>query len=279
MSAFHAILAPFDLDQLRSGSGSGPEALAAHNVLGGLNVRHTTSVELTAPASSQIQHCIALDAAIAATVRQVRNAGDVPIVFAGNCHTCLGTLSGIGSRTSIIWFDAHGDLNTPDTTETGYFDGMALGTALGWGWHALARRIPGFNAANESDTVLIGGRDLDAGERALLQQSRIVHYAPPPLAEAPSRELTAVLAEPSRPRPAYVHLDLDIIDPSRLHANRFNVPGGVSISWLEDALGMVRRRHDVAAVAVTAYDPSYAPPEAAAPLVNRLLRALLHTVP
>lgn len=277
--AFHAILAPYDLDRLRRGSGAGPEALIAHHVLDGIGVTSTTIIEIEPTASSQIQFCIAVDAAIAAAVQRSRSAGQLPIVFSGNCHACLGTLSGLGSRAAIAWFDAHGDLNTPDSTESGYFDGMALATALGWAWTGLTRQIPGFAPARESDTVLIGGRDLDDAERELLEQSGIAHHAPASPGNGPARDLAALLAEVSRPGAAYVHLDLDVIDPSALRANRFAVPGGVSVAWLETALQAVRHRHDIAAVGVTAYDPEYAPPAQAAPIVNRLLRALLRTAP
>lgn len=274
--AFHAILAPYDLDVFRRGSGAGPEALASHGALAGLDVTATT-IEISTPAASQVHQCIAIDAAIARAVRSVCDNGGTPIVLSGNCHACLGTLSGLGAPTSIIWFDAHGDLNTPDTTETGYFDGMALATALGWGWTTMTRQIPGFAAASESEALLIGGRDLDAAERQLLERSRVGHHAPAPLAERLSTDLERALAEPARARHAYVHLDLDVIDPSAMRANRFDAPGGVTTTWLEAALRAVRRRHDIVAVGVTAYDPAYTPPHLAAPIVNRLLRALLHT--
>ena len=276
---FQAILAPYDLDVLRHGSGAGPEVLVSNGALDGIAVAATTAIDLSTRAASQIQQCMAIDAAIARAVRPVCDAGDIAIVFAGNCHSCLGSLSGIGARATIIWFDAHGDLNTPDTTESGYFDGMALATALGWGWTAMTRQIPGFSAANESDAVLAGGRDLDAAERQLLEQSRVTHHAPAPLAAAVSKDFEHALLAASRPRRAYVHLDLDVIDPSLMRANRFNAPGGVTVDWLEAALRIVRRHHDIAAVGVTAYDPSYTAPSAAAPIVNRLLRALLHTNP
>jgi arginase len=278
-TSFHAILAPYDLDKLRSGTGNGPEALVAHQALSGLDVAETEAIEAATRGASQFHDCMTIDAAIAAGVQRATRASRLPIVFAGNCHSCLGTLAGLNSRTSVIWFDAHGDLNTPETTHTGYFDGMALATALGWSWTALTRQIPGFRAANERDTILIGGRDLDVAERGLLEKSRIGHHAPDALADRMSPQLADLLADASRPQPAYVHLDLDVIDPSELHANRFNVRGGVSVRWLEDALRMVGQRHKVAAVAVTAYDPAYAAAAAAAPIVNRLLRALLHTAP
>ena len=275
----HAIAAPYDLDRRGAGSGAGPEALLAHHVLDGFTVVQQTTIAIETAAFSQVQFCIAVDAAIAAAVARARSVGAVPLVFAGNCHSCLGTLAGIGERAGIAWFDAHGDLNTPDTTETGYFDGMALATALGWGWQTLARQIPGFRIANAHDTILIGGRDLDSAERTLLEQSRVTHHAPKALANDSGAEFDAVLDNRSLPRSLYVHLDLDVLDPSELHANRFNVPGGVSEAWMEDALDKLRQRHDIAAVAVTAYDPAYTEPGKAAPIVNRLLRALLRTSP
>lgn len=277
--ALQAFLVPYDLEVLRHGNGAGPEALVLNGALAGLDVAGTTLIEPSTGAASQIQQCIAVDAAIARAVHPVCHAGDIAIVFSGNCHACLGSLSGIGARASIIWFDAHGDLNTPDTTESGYFDGMALATALGWGWTAMTRQIPGFAAANEADAVLAGGRDLDVAERQLLEQSRVSHHTPEPLAESVSKDFAHALSAASRPRRAYVHLDLDVIDPSLMRANRFSAPGGVTVDWLEAALGIVRQHHDIAAVGVTAYDPSYTAPATAAPIVNRLLRALLHTGP
>ena len=68
---------------------------------------------------------------------------------------CLGSLAGIGGPAAIVWFDAHRDRNTPETTETGYFDGMALATTLGWCWTNLARQIPGFAAAEERDVLAV----------------------------------------------------------------------------------------------------------------------------
>lgn len=276
---FQAFLAPYDLDALRHGNGAGPEALVSNRALDGLDVTGTTLLEVSTSAASQVQQCIAIDAAIARAVHPVCDAGDVAIVFSGSCHACLGSLSGIGARTTIIWFDAHGDLNTPDTTESGSFDGMALATALGWGWTAMTRQIPGFAAANESDVVLAGGRDLDPAERQLLEQSRVRHHAPAPLAGTVAKDFEHALSTAPRPRRAYVHLDLDVIDPSLMRANRFNAPGGVTVEWLEAALGIVRHHHDIAAVGITAYDPSYTAASTAGPIVNRLLRALLHTAP
>ena len=271
----HTILVPYHFAAPRLGTGSGPEALAANGALNGLPVSGTTTIAVESPASSEIQQCIAIDSALASTARKAREAGEVPVVFSGNCHACLGSLAAIGAPIAIVWFDAHGDLNTPETTETGYFDGMALASALGWCWTNLVRQIPGFVPADERNVVLAGGRDLDRSERVRLRRSYLRHYQPPAITDGLDAGFAAAIGGPAGTRRAYVHIDLDVIDPSELWANRFKVPGGVSVSWLEAALREVRARYDIAGIGVTAYDPSLTPPATAAPIVNRLLRALV----
>lgn len=272
--ALHTILVPYHLGSLRSGTGAGPESLASNGVLDGLRVSGRTTITVESQASSEIRQCFNIDAELAATARQACEAGDLPVVFSGNCHACLGLLAGIGPPAAIVWFDAHGDLNTPDTTESGYFDGMALATALGWGWTNLARQIPGFASVDERDVLLVGGRDLDRLERVRLRRSNVRHYLPPALAAGADAAFTAAIAAGGRKR-AYIHLDLDVIDPSEFWANQFKVPGGVSIAWLEAALRDVREGYTIAGVAVTAYNPAFTAPATAAPIVNRLLKALL----
>lgn len=271
--ALHTILVPYHFGSHRVGTGAGPEALASNGVLDGLPVSGTTTITVESQASSEIRQCIAVDAALAAAARQAREAGDVPVVFSGNCHACLGLLAGLGGPAAIVWFDAHGDLNTPETTETGYFDGMALATALGWSWTNLARQIPGFASVEERDVLLVGGRELDRLERVRLRRSNVRHYLPPALADGADAAFKAAITTGSTKR-AYLHLDLDVIDPSELWANQFKVPGGVSVSWLEAALHDVRDHYEIAGLAVTAYDPAFTAPATAAPIVNRLLKAL-----
>ena len=267
----HAIVVPFDLGTPRVSNGAGPEALVASGVLNHLDIDRMTTVDVQLHASNEIQQCVAIDAALA---RAVSSSDAMPLVFSGNCHACLGTLSAATPASNIIWFDAHGDLNTPETSETAYFDGMALATALGWSWRELTKTIPGFTPREERNVLLVGGRDLDVKERARLMTSQVRHYSPPALAFDHDAAFDAAL-EAGRERPTYVHLDLDVLDPSELAVNRFSVPGGVSIGWLESALQRVRERCVIAAVGVSAYDPAFSAPSLAAPIVNRLLRTLL----
>jgi arginase family enzyme len=91
-----------------------------------------------------------------------------PIILAGNCNSCVGTLAGLDTeRLGIVWLDAHGDFNTPETTTTGFLDGMGLAMASGRCWRALLATIPGFSPVADNCIIHVGSRDLDDAEKLL----------------------------------------------------------------------------------------------------------------
>lgn len=197
---------------------------------------------------------------LAAKVCEVAGRGDLALVLAGNCISCIGTLAGMGDPLpAIIWLDAHGDFNTPETTVSGFLDGMALATAVGRCWGKLAATIPGFRAVPETQTVLLGARDFDVHERALLDSSAVslidaqcirkhgVRAALEPL-------LSKIQADTCR---AYLHIDLDVLDPAEARVNHFAPTGGLTLTELLGIVSLVRDCFALAATAITAYDPEY----------------------
>jgi arginase len=91
---------------------------------------------------SEIKTTFELYRALAARVAE---SAEVPVVFSGHCGAATAVASGVGvDDLALLWFDAHGDYNTPDTTDTGFLDGMCLAVLTGRGWKKLARTIPGF---------------------------------------------------------------------------------------------------------------------------------------
>jgi arginase len=177
------------------------------------------------------------------------------LVLSGNCNSAVGTLSGLTpARRATFWFDAHGDCNTPDTTTTGFLDGTGLATTLGLCWHQLAASVPGFRPVAPEATFLLGARDLDPPEAALLERSTISLV---PVAQIPDR-LRGVLATlPSDGTLGYLHLDLDVLDPGVGQANWFPVDGGLSVEQLTGAITAIRDRVPLGAAAVTSYGPEY----------------------
>lgn len=200
-----------------------------------------------------------------------------PIVLAGNCNSCLGTLAGIGqSQVGVVWFDAHGDFNTPETTLSGFLDGMGLAMATGRCWQALLGTIPGFHPIPETNVVHIGARDLDPEEERLLQQSEVEMIR---LGEDANRVHKAIELSLDKLREkvtkVYVHVDMDILDPGEAIANHLAVPGGLSVNAVEKIIGMVKDKFEVSAAAITCLEPEYDKDNKAVDAGIRIARALV----
>jgi arginase len=187
-----------------------------------------------------------------------------PFVLAVNCFTSLGTVTGIGRDVGVVWFDAHGDFHTPDSTPTGFLDGMGLAMLTGDGWHELRK---GLRAVPAQNVLLVAARDLEPTEIARVQASE--------LRRADAETFEAALDElATRIDAVYLHIDLDVLDPSVARANVLSVEGGLDVAQLEQALSAIQSRFEIAAAALTAYDPSQdresRVPEIAATLARRL---------
>jgi arginase len=215
----------------------------------------TETIEAPDPGDPEIVRVVEADRRLARRVRAAAEDEAFPLVVAGNCNSCLGTVAGLRhatGRLGVVWFDAHADFDTPDRS-LGFFDGMGLAILTGNGWELLRATIPGFTPVDERDVVLVGVRDLEEHQRAPLAASalRVV----PGASFGPAELVRALDDLRVRVDRVYLHVDLDVLDPSEGRANRFAAEGGLSVEQLERAVEMVFERHDVAAAAITAYDP------------------------
>ena len=164
------ILVPYDSGQRGVRMGAGPERLLNSGLKEHLLKQgHATNVRIIEPAAqswrAEVQTSFELMRAVAESVRAARTANSFPVILSGNCSAAIGVIAGLGSRLGVVWLDAHGDFNTPQTTMSGFLDGMTLATATGRCWVELARTIEGFEPVPENAVVLLGARDLDPGER------------------------------------------------------------------------------------------------------------------
>jgi arginase len=240
--------------------GAGPEALVRAGLAARLEARghrvRTTVVEPPADAwTAEIRTAFDLAAALAEAVRAARAAGRVPLILSGNCGpAALGACAGLGAATRVVWLDAHADLNTPETTVGGFLDGMGLATLTGRCWTALAAaRLPALVPVPDDRVWLVGARDLDPGEAAALDRSAIRRLPAGAVDGAAGERLAAVLAGPA---PWYLHLDLDVHDPSEGRANGYAAPGGATAAGLAAFCAALGRDAFPSAVALTAYDPA-----------------------
>jgi arginase len=192
--------------------------------------------------------------------RQVRTAigeGQLPLVLSGNCNTAaVGSLAGAGpADLGIVWFDAHGEFNTPETTTTGFIDGMGLAMAVGHCWKEMAKSVPGFSPVPEENVVMAWVRAADATEQERFDASGVTVVGPGAGMQAFADALDALRSRAGR---VYVHLDLDVLDAEKVGmANEYGTRGGMDAEQLEEALGMVRERFAVAAAGIASYDPSF----------------------
>jgi arginase len=253
------LLVPYDSGQRNIRMGAGPEHLCASGLKEHLAVQgHNVDTQVIEPASAdwraEVQTSFELMRAVAKHVRTTRDEGLFPLVLSGNCNAAIGVIAGLGPRTGVVWLDAHGDFNTPQTTMSGFLDGMTLATATGRCWVEMARNIEGFEPVPDHAVVLLGARDLDPGEEAALARSKVVRLS----AEAATIGIQPVLQSLSQDMAQfYLHLDLDALDPLEGRANSYSARGGFSSANLQTLLSTIARDLPIKALTIAGYDPSY----------------------
>jgi arginase len=176
-----------------------------------------------------------------------------PLVLAGNCNSCLGTIAGMGGEgLGVVWFDAHADCDDPEENISGFFDVMGLAMLTGRGWRALRGTIPGHRPIAERDVILAGARDLEPYQRRRLASSDI-RSIPGAIDEARFEQGVEELA--ARVSRVYLHVDLDVLDLTEGRANAYAAPGGPTLERLLRCIREACQRFTVSAAAITAYDP------------------------
>jgi arginase len=253
------ILVPFDSAHQGRRMGAGPARLVSRGLparLEGLGHEvHLSTVEFPADRwRAEIRTAFDAAAVVAGCVRESGQRGAFPVVLAGNCFASLGVVTALGEGTGVLWFDAHGDFNTPETTTGGFLDGMALATITGRCWTTMTSRLAGFTPVREQHAWLIGARDLDPAEEEMLLDSPVGRVA----AEAIGSDLgDRVRRDLDGPQRLHVHLDLDVLDPSEGRVNEYACDGGVTAARLGDAMRSLGALETVSSLTVSAYDPSY----------------------
>ena len=240
--------------------GAGPMHLVALGLLDRLRERGgEVALRELAPSRdswvAEVGTAFDLDRQLASEVAAARRRSAFPLTLAGNCITSVGTIGGLGAGTTgVLWFDAHGDFNTPETTVGGFLDGMALATVVGRCWTSLSAGVPGFTPVAEQNVVLVGARDLDPAEAELLAASGVTHLRVEDVATRLDTELDALSTRVDR---LYIHVDLDVLDESEGRVNGYSGGPGLTAPELLTAIQTAGRHCRAAAGAITAFDPEY----------------------
>ena len=260
------IAVPYDSGHPGLRMGAGPEHLLDNGLAEALRsegrVLSVTTVRHEREPAAEVATAFELDGLVSGQVRRALAEDEFPLVLSGNCNTAaVGTLSGAGAGDlGVVWFDAHGEFNTPETTTTGFIDGMGLAIVAGHCWKAMARGVPGYFALPEENVVMAGVREVDPAEQGRLDASGITVVGVGVIERQGLRRALATALDDLKTRVGrvYVHVDLDVLDAGKVgKANEFAVKGGPDAEELQAALGMVRERFEVAAVGIASFDPAF----------------------
>jgi arginase len=214
-----------------------------------------TRLDLGPGLHGEIGSAVELMRQISRSVADASGGKRLPIVLSGNCNAAVGAVSGVGADgTAVLWFDAHGDLNTPNTSLSGFFDGMGYAMLLGHGFEALTTTIPGFAPLSAKLAALAGARDLDAPEIEHIEAWGVESFPPERLRGEDS--LRGLERWAGRAERLYVHVDLDVLDPTVLEANMLTVAGGLTLDELQTAIGAATRGAPLAGIGFASYDPA-----------------------
>jgi arginase len=245
----HLIGVPLDLGAGRRGVDMGPSAIRIAGVRErlarlGYQVTDTGDVPVPIPESADpgdpkahyLPQIAEVAAELAGRVAAALRAGAIPLVLGGDHSLSIGSIAGAAcwaretdADIGLLRFDAHADMNTPDTTPSGNIHGMPLAASLGYGPAELTE-VAGFSPKVRWDkTVLIGARDVDRGERALLREAGIRTFTMREIDEdgivPVLEEALAIVGEGTAG--FLVSWDMDFVDPNFAPGVGTAVKGGV----------------------------------------------------
>lgn len=180
------------------------------------------------------------------TAQSILN-GSRPVSIAGDCCTALGMLAGlqrVGRDPILIWFDAHGDFNTWETTPSGFLGGMPLAMLVGRGEQTMLAAQE-LTPLAEDRVILTDARDLDPEEKQLIEESDVIHLP----------DVKSLLNATLPDGPLYIHIDMDIINPANAPAMKYPTAGGPSAEELQTVMKHLRRTEKITAVSVSTWNP------------------------
>jgi arginase len=245
---------PMDLGQTRRGVDMGPSAIRYAELierlerngydvqdLGDLCIeRPNKKVNNSNPNLKNLDQVVAVCEELAFKVDNIISNSRFPLVLGGDHSIAIGTLAGIAKHyknLGVIWYDAHGDLNTEETSPSGNIHGMSLAASLGFGHPSLTNLYGEYPKIKKENVVIIGARSLDEGEKEFIRNQGIKVFT---MHEIDRMGMTAVMEETiqylSHADGVHLSLDLDGLDPHDAPGVGTPVIGG--LTYRESHLAM-----------------------------------------
>ena len=246
----HIINVPLDLGAARRGTDAGPSAFRVarlSDALRKLGYSISTETDISVPSMETRKSAnpsmhfkaeiLAVCEQLAAETLAALTAGETPLVIGGDHSIAMGTVPGVAAffrqikqEIGLIWFDAHADMNLPETSPSGNIHGMPLAHLLGFGDSDLSSILGAHPAVRAENVVLVGIRDIDRHEREFVRESGVTAFTMRDIDELGMSHVTAKALEIVNRNTAGFHLsfDLDGCDPEVIPGTGTLVPGGVS---------------------------------------------------
>jgi len=184
-----------------------------------------------------------------AQARELELLESTAITIGGDCGVELAAVEHISGRdAAVLWFDAHADLNTPQSSPSGAFSGMVLRTLLGDGPTGLAPAT----AISPDRLILVGTRALDDAEADYIADTGITTIP----ADTLTPELLVAAVRATGATTVYVHIDLDVLDPSDFAAVGTPEPFGPSATTVAQSIRLVRESFPLAGAGITSFAPA-----------------------
>ena len=268
---------PMDLGQSRRGVDMGPSALRGAGLqtsikklglqvedIGNLSVKQPEEMPIGEKRAKYMQEIAETCGDVAAAAEKALSEGFLPLVLGGDHSIAAGVAAGVAAyfrkdkkQIGYLWLDAHGDMNTPESSPSGNVHGMPLAAIMGYGAPELVDLLGFKPKAEPGNIVIVGARDLDAQERKIVKKSGIHVFTMRDIDERGMREVMADALKYAMDDTAgiAVSLDMDFVDPSDAPGVGTPVRGGVTYREAHLAMEMIADTESMVSLEVVEINP------------------------
>ena len=218
------------------------------------------------PEATVMERMSVLHQSLAKAVEEICVEGKMPVSIAGDCCAAIAMLAGLRRAVLnplLIWFDAHGDFNTWDTSPSGFLGGMPLAMLVGRGEQTLLEALD-LDPIEEERVILTDGRDLDPGESLLVARSSVTHLQNP----------LELMEYSFSDHPLWIHFDTDVLDPEDVPAQNYPAPGGIRKEQLREVFQYLANTGLICGISLSSWAPDLPGAEKSKAVCLELLEVL-----
>jgi arginase len=230
------------------------------------------------PNAHNVEEIVRASEELATVVEEIAKAGNIPVVLGGDHSIGMGTIAGLdraGKRAGVIWIDAHGDINTPETSPSGNVHGMPFAVALGLAGDPFPATLRG--TTDGQHAVLVGIRDIDPGEKDNIKKAGVTAITMADIDRVGMAEVMkkAIAVAGQAAGGIHVSLDMDALDPREAPGVGTPVRGGLTYREAQLAMEMLAASGKLRSIEIAEVNPILDSNNATASLAVELVASAL----